>query len=83
MTRSSAMGSRFIKSAVWSKQYNLISFFANSTEQSEHSLNIHSALNFYCETRSPHLNLGQVRSSIGLPARFYIQRHCVDTLGKE
>ena len=83
MTRSSAMGSRFIKSAVWSKQNNLISFFANSTEQSEHSLNIHSALNFYYENRSPHLNLGQVRSGVGLLSRRHIQRHGIDALGKE
>ena len=83
MTRSSAMALHFTKSAVWSKQNNLISFFANSIEQSEHSLNIHSALNFYCENRSTHLNLGQVRSSIGLLSRRHIQRHGVDALGKE
>ena len=35
------------------------------------------------KNRSPHLNLGQVRSGVGLLSRRHIQRHGVDALGEE
>ena len=38
MIRSSAMALHFTKSAAWSKQNNLVLYFASSTEQSEYSL---------------------------------------------
>ena len=38
MTPFSAMALHFIKSAAWSKQNNLVLYFASSTEQSEYSL---------------------------------------------